>query len=241
MELLGTQRASDGFRRALHRCLGPAATDLDPDGMALRILRVIGLAEEVDHPRSLFFRRRGPESDAGRDPAPRLLAGRQLVGSECTTDVGFQTVELVGQAQRLEDDDEGVSPDHGRESRENQSTGAALPGTLERMRGRIMYVELKTGYDHNGPAWITWLPFSKTGQSVYFRGKRLRRIPRGGICSNHYDVDTGEEYWASGVKRDRTDRHWAGSGPVHVDDDVHDEYERLVASAMRKPKKTKRR
>jgi hypothetical protein len=42
-------------------------------------------------------------------------------------------------------------------------------------------------------------------------------------------VETGEEYWVSGVKRNGEDRHWAGSGPVVVDDDAREEYERLMA------------
>jgi len=51
---------------------------------------------------------------------------------------------------------------------------------------------------------------------------------RGGNGSNHYDVATGEEYWISGVKKDRHDRHWSGRGVVEIDDDARDEYERIV-------------
>ncbi len=91
-----------------------------------------------------------------------------------------------------------------------------------------MYVELKSGYHGTGPAWIGRVRFSKTGRTVYYRGKQLRRIPGGGISANHRDVETGEEYWVSGVKKDGHDRHWAGGGPVEIDDDVREEYERLV-------------
>ena len=45
---------------------------------------------------------------------------------------------------------------------------------------------------------------------------------------DHVDVETGEEFWVSGVKKDGTDRHWAGSGAVEIDDDVRAEYERLL-------------
>jgi hypothetical protein len=31
-----------------------------------------------------------------------------------------------------------------------------------------MYIELKTGYQDNGPAWIGRVKFSKTGQTIYF-------------------------------------------------------------------------
>lgn len=87
---------------------------------------------------------------------------------------------------------------------------------------RIMYVELKSGHGDSGPAWIGRVSFSKTGRSVYYRGKTFARGQ--GVSGNHFDVETGEEYWISGVKRDGTDRHWAGAGPVHIDDDVREEY-----------------
>ncbi len=39
------------------------------------------------------------------------------------------------------------------------------------MKRRVMYVELKS--DSN-PAWIGWVEFSKSGRSVYYRGRRLQ-------------------------------------------------------------------
>jgi hypothetical protein len=56
----------------------------------------------------------------------------------------------------------------------------------------------------------------------------LRHVGGGGSQANHRDVETGDEYWVSGVKKNREDRHWAGSGPVQIDDDVREEYELLV-------------
>ena len=38
-----------------------------------------------------------------------------------------------------------------------------------------MYIELKTGYGDNGPAWISKVTFSKSGETIYFHGKALRR------------------------------------------------------------------
>jgi hypothetical protein len=90
---------------------------------------------------------------------------------------------------------------------------------------RIMYVELKSGNDR-GPAWIGRVRTSKTGRTVYYRGKTLRR--QQGVAGNHVDVDSGEEFWVSGIKKDGTDRHWAGSGPVEIDPDVFDEYLAMV-------------
>lgn len=91
-----------------------------------------------------------------------------------------------------------------------------------------MYVEMKTGFNDDGPAWIGRVRFSKTGRTVYYRGRTLARKPSGGGPGNHYDVDTGEEFWISGVKKNGEDRHWAGKGPVEIDDDARDEYERLM-------------
>ena len=90
-----------------------------------------------------------------------------------------------------------------------------------------MYVELKSGYK-DGPAWIGRVYFSKTGQTAYFHGKTLRHVSGGGGFFNHKDVETGEEYWVSGVKKNRQDRHWAGRGPVELDPDVREEYEKIV-------------
>jgi hypothetical protein len=92
-------------------------------------------------------------------------------------------------------------------------------------------VELKTGFGDNGPASISWVTFSKTGRTVYYRGRSLQRIIRGGVASNHRDIATGEEYWISGVKKNGQDRHWSGSGRVVVDDDAREEYKRITGRA----------
>ena len=92
-----------------------------------------------------------------------------------------------------------------------------------------MYVELKSGFDDDGPAWIGRVRFSRTGRTLYYRGRRLQSLRGGGSMSaNYVDIETGDEFWISGVKRNRRDRHWAGRGPVDVDDDAADEYRRLV-------------
>jgi hypothetical protein len=95
---------------------------------------------------------------------------------------------------------------------------------------RIMYVELKSGDDH-GPAWIGRVRYSKTGRTVSYRGRTLVR--RQGASGNHVDETTGEEFWISGVKKDGTDRHWAGGGPVAIDSDVLDEYLEMVTPTVR--------
>jgi hypothetical protein len=102
------------------------------------------------------------------------------------------------------------------------------------MRPRIMYIELKTGHNDNGPARIGRASFSHSGMTVYYRGKAFRRIKGGGVSGNYRDLETGDEYWISGVKRNRRDRHWAGSGPVDIDEDAREEYLKLLQTSGRK-------
>jgi len=85
------------------------------------------------------------------------------------------------------------------------------------MSTRLLYIELKTGFADNGPAWIGLATLSRSGRCVYFNGKALKRIPRGGTSGNHEDIETGEEYWVSGVKKRGLNRHWAGGGKVLIE------------------------
>jgi hypothetical protein len=48
------------------------------------------------------------------------------------------------------------------------------------------------------------------------------------MTANYVDINTGDEGWVSGVKKNREDPHWAGHGPVELDDDAVDEYRWLV-------------
>lgn len=87
-----------------------------------------------------------------------------------------------------------------------------------------MYIELKTNSNDRGPARIGRVRFSKSGSSVYYDGKRFETLKGGGISGNYFNVVTGDEYWISGCKKNGQDRHWAGSGPVEIDEDVREEY-----------------
>ena len=87
-----------------------------------------------------------------------------------------------------------------------------------------MYVELKSDQNDKGPAWIGRVRFSKTGKTIYYRGKEFRSLKGQGGYANFYDVATGDEYWISGCKKNGQDRHPCGAGPVHIDDDVREEY-----------------
>jgi hypothetical protein len=88
-----------------------------------------------------------------------------------------------------------------------------------------MYVELKTGYSDDGPAWIGKASFSKTGRTIYFNGQAFQG---GRIGGNHHEVGSRDTYWISGVKKDGSDRHWAGFGGIRIDKAVIAEYLAIV-------------
>ena len=96
------------------------------------------------------------------------------------------------------------------------------------MKSQIKYIELKTGFSDNGPAWIATVEFSKSGQTIYFNNSALKKLKRPGIFANYFDIKTGDEYWISGVKKNGQDRHWAGSGKIMIDKDIIDDYLSLV-------------
>jgi hypothetical protein len=91
----------------------------------------------------------------------------------------------------------------------------------------LRYIELKTGYNDDGPAWIGRVKLSKSGRTVYFNGRALKQGVRG-ASGNFYDLETGDIYWISGIKRDGTDRHWAGSGKITIEAAAVDEYLSLI-------------
>ena len=86
-----------------------------------------------------------------------------------------------------------------------------------------MYVERKAGA-LTGEAWIGRAALSRTGRTIYFHGLHLQRLSTGGYKANHYDIASGEEYWVSGPKRKGGDRLYGERVPVHVDEDVREEY-----------------
>ncbi|WP_070138638.1 hypothetical protein [Crocinitomix algicola] len=96
------------------------------------------------------------------------------------------------------------------------------------MKPEIKYIELKSGFSDNGPAWIGLAEFSKSGQTVYFNDMALKKLKTPGIGANHFDIETGEEYWISGIKKNGQDRHWAGGGKVLIEESIIDDYLHLV-------------
>ncbi len=95
----------------------------------------------------------------------------------------------------------------------------------------LRYIELKSGYSDNGPAWIGYVQQSKTGRTLYFNGRGLMKLKgqrRGQSGGNYIDMESGESYWVSGAKKNGQDRHWAGSGKVLIEAAAVAEYLRTI-------------
>lgn len=92
-----------------------------------------------------------------------------------------------------------------------------------------MYIESKAG-GLTGPARIGRVTFSKTGRTLYYRGRSFRSLKGAGFKANYYDVETGEEYWISGPNKDGSDRLYGERVAVEIDDDVRDEYWSAIRS-----------
>lgn len=92
---------------------------------------------------------------------------------------------------------------------------------------RIMYIECKAlGLD--GPARIGWVEFSRSTRSYYYAGKRLAKT-KSGYKYNCFDVETGENYWISGPKKNGQDKLYGGV--VEIDEDARLQYWTEVRNA----------
>src|SRR5687768_1332301 len=89
------------------------------------------------------------------------------------------------------------------------------------MKSRIMYIERKAE-DLEGDARIGRVIYSKSGRTIYYRGKSYRPIR--GYKANYVEIESGEEYWISGCKKGGGDRLYGQGVPIEIDEDVRDEY-----------------
>ena len=96
------------------------------------------------------------------------------------------------------------------------------------MKKSLLYVELKSGFSDYGPAWIGNGEFSKSGRTIYFNNLAFQSLKGAGVGANYYNLEDGDEYWISGVKKTGSDRHWAGRGIVEIDRSVVDEFYALT-------------
>ena len=90
------------------------------------------------------------------------------------------------------------------------------------MKPRIMYIENKDFDGISGPGRIGRVTFSRSGQSVYYQGRRFQTLSGRGFKANYFDWETGEHCWISGCKKLGGDRLYPGK--IEIDDDVREEY-----------------
>ncbi len=96
------------------------------------------------------------------------------------------------------------------------------------LKRRLMYIENKDGDLDGASARIGWVRFSKSGATVYYRGREL--LKSNGVSGNFLDIATSDEYWVSGVKRRGSNTHRAEIGvSVLVDADALDEYQKHIS------------
>lgn len=99
-------------------------------------------------------------------------------------------------------------------------------------RKKIMYIERKAG-ELTGPARIGRVTYSKSGATIYYRGRAFRSLKGSGFKANYYDVETGEKYWISGPRRDGNDALYATNIKPEIDDDVRRVYWTQIRSIAR--------
>lgn len=90
----------------------------------------------------------------------------------------------------------------------------------------LMYIELKSGYSDDGPAWIGYVKTSKSRKTIYFNDHAFQKCT--GNYSNYVDVENGDKYWISGLKKNESNRHWAGHGKIMIDKRAVNEYLEII-------------
>jgi hypothetical protein len=86
-----------------------------------------------------------------------------------------------------------------------------------------MYIESKAE-GLTGPARIGRVTFSKTGATLYYGGQSFQSLKGFGFKSNYRDVESGDEYWISGPRRDGADGLYKSNVRAAIDEDVREEY-----------------
>ncbi|MEP3639952.1 MAG: 1-deoxy-D-xylulose-5-phosphate synthase [Paracoccaceae bacterium] len=103
-----------------------------------------------------------------------------------------------------------------------------LPKEFRLSRSRVMYIEAKSeGLE--GPAVIGRVYFSKSGKTIYYKGLSFQSLKGAGFKANYFDIESGDQYWISGPRKDQNDRLYGGNLGVLIDDDVREEYEALIS------------
>ena len=109
------------------------------------------------------------------------------------------------------------------DSTSSGAEGNEAPSELKQERSRIMYIECKAG-GLTGDARIGRVFFSKTGKTLYYNGMTFQSLKGAGFKSNYFEVESGDQYWISGPRKDGSDRLYGERLAIAVDDDVAEEY-----------------
>lgn len=88
------------------------------------------------------------------------------------------------------------------------------------MKTALRYIELKTGFTDDGPAWIGYVTFSKSGHTVYFNSMAIKTNGHG----SGFNLVNGDTYWISGVKKKGSNRHIYGKGRIFIERTAVKEY-----------------
>lgn len=66
----------------------------------------------------------------------------------------------------------------------------------------------------------------KNQKDSLFNDHAFQKAIGGG--SNYIDIETGDGYWITGLKKDESNRHWAGHGKITIDRRAVEEYLALI-------------
>jgi len=84
-----------------------------------------------------------------------------------------------------------------------------------------MWIEQK-GDQIVGPARIGWAEVKDRGKRIDYRGKTYRSLRGAGFKANFYEVESREQYWISGCRKDGHDALY--NTEAEIDDDALEEY-----------------
>ena len=79
---------------------------------------------------------------------------------------------------------------------------------------------------NDGPAWIGYVKTSKSKKTIYFNDHAFQKNI--GNYANYIDIENGDKYWISGLKKEESNRHWAGHGKIMIDRRAVNEYLFLI-------------
>lgn len=109
----------------------------------------------------------------------------------------------------------------------DQDVVEELPADFSKLKSRVMYIEDKS-HGLVGPARIGRVFFSKTGKTLYYGGRKFQSLKGFGFKANYSDVQSGHQFWITGLKKRGGNRLYGGNRGVEIDEDVKDEYLQFV-------------